>query len=97
MALTKAELIQNITKQNGFTKGKSSKIVESLTEIIKRALESGEDVLITGFGKFCVKEKKQRIGRNPITGEDMMLRPHRVVRFRCSGKLREKINAWLNV
>jgi integration host factor subunit alpha len=93
MALTKADLTQNITKQNGFTKGNSSKILQLLIEIIKRKLESGEDVLITGFGKFCVKEKRQRIGRNPITGEDMMLRPHRVVRFRCSGKLRNKMNA----
>jgi integration host factor subunit alpha len=93
MALTKTDLIQKITSQNGFIKGKSSEIVESLIEIIKSSLESGENILITGFGKFCVKEKKQRIGRNPITGEDMMLRPHRVVRFRCSGKLRNKINA----
>jgi integration host factor subunit alpha len=93
MALTKADLTQNITKQNGFTKGNSSKILQLLIEIIKRKLESGEDVLITGFGKFCVKEKRQRIGRNPITGEDMMVRPHRVVKFRCSGKLRNKMNA----
>ena len=57
MDLTKADLIQSITSQNGFTKGKSSKIAESLIEIIKRNLESGEDVLITGFGKFCVREK----------------------------------------
>jgi integration host factor subunit alpha len=93
MALTKADLIQNTTKQNGFTKSKSSEILESLIEIIKRSLESGEDVLITDFGKFCVKEKKQRIGRNPITGEDMVLGPHKTVRFRCSGKLRNKLNA----
>ena len=93
MALTKADLTQNITKQNGFTKGNSSKILQLLIEIIKRKLESGEDVLITGFGKFCVKAKRQRIGRNPITGEDMMVRPHRVVKFRCSGKLRNKMNA----
>ena len=61
-------------------------------EIFKRTLESGEDVMISGFGKLCVKEKKQRRGRNPATGEDMMLEPRRVVTFRCSGQLRDKIN-----
>jgi integration host factor subunit alpha len=55
-------------------------------------LESGDDVMISGFGKFCVKEKKKRQGRNPATGEDMILTPRRVVTFRCSGKLRAKIN-----
>jgi len=55
-------------------------------------LESGEDVLVSGFCKFCVKEKKERKGRNPATGEDMMLEPRRVVTFKCSGKLRDKIN-----
>ena len=56
------------------------------------ALTSGEDVLISGFGKFCVNEKRQRKGRNPATGEDMMLAARRVVTFKCSGQLREKIN-----
>jgi integration host factor subunit alpha len=63
-----------------------------MLEIIKQALESGEDVLISGFGKFCVKEKRERKGRTPATGEDMMLAPRRVVTFRCSGKLRDTIN-----
>ena len=55
-------------------------------------LEKNEDVLISGFGKFCVKEKNQRRGRNPATGEDLILRGRRVVTFKCSGKLRKKIN-----
>jgi len=59
---------------------------------MKSTLASGEDVLISGFGKFCVKEKAERKGRNPATGEDMMLAPRRVVAFKCSGKLRDKIN-----
>ncbi|MDO3651404.1 HU family DNA-binding protein, partial [Nocardia mangyaensis] len=58
----------------------------------KRRLEDGEDVLISGFGKFCVKEKKVRKGRNPSTGEVMMLDKRRVVTFKCSGKLKKKIN-----
>ena len=92
MALTKAEIIQSITDQFGFTKNQSSDVTETLIEIIKRTLVSGEDVLVSGFGKFCVKEKQERRGRNPETGDDMMLRPRRVVTFKCSGKLRKKIN-----
>jgi integration host factor subunit alpha len=66
--------------------------VEFLIEIIKRSLESGEDVLVSGFGKFKVREKKARKGRNPATGEGVILDPRRVVTFHCSGKLRKKIN-----
>jgi integration host factor subunit alpha len=68
------------------------KIILSLFEIMKRTMESGEDVLISGFGRFCVKQKRERRGRNPATGEDMMMRPRKVVTFQWSGKLREKIN-----
>jgi integration host factor subunit alpha len=67
-------------------------MIEILLKIMKRTLESGEDVLVSGFGKFCVKTKHERRGRNPATGEDMMLEPRRVVTFMCSGKLRDKIN-----
>ena len=69
-----------------------SKSIETLLELIKFTLASGEDVLISGFGKFCVNEKRQRKGRNPATGEDMMLAARRVVTFKCSGQLRDKIN-----
>jgi integration host factor subunit alpha len=92
MALTKAHLIEVVAEQNGFPKNRSSEIVEILLEIIKRTLESGEDVLVSGFGKFCVKEKRERKGRNPATGDSMMLAPRKVVTFRSSGKLRAKIN-----
>ncbi len=92
MTLTKSHLIDAIAEQNGFTKKKSTETVESILEIIKSTLASGDDVMISGFGKFCVKEKRERRGRNPATGEDMMLAPRRVVAFRCSGKLRDKIN-----
>jgi integration host factor subunit alpha len=92
MTLTKAHIINAIADQIGFPKNHSSEIVETLLEIIKRTLESGEDVLISGFGKFCVKEKGERRGRNPSTGEDMILEPRKVVTFRPSGILREKIN-----
>ena len=92
MTLTKSHLINAIAEQNGFTQKKSSETVETILGIIKSSLESGEDVLVSGFGKFCVKEKRERKGRNPATGEDMILRPRRVVTFRCSRKLRERVN-----
>ena len=92
MTLTKSHLIDAIAEQNGFTKKQSTETVETILELVKSTLASGENVLISGFGKFCVKEKRERKGRNPSTGEDMMLRPRSVVTFRCSGKLREKIN-----
>jgi integration host factor subunit alpha len=66
--------------------------VEINPQVIKSRLSSGEDVLISGFGKFCVKEKRERRGRNPVTGEDMMLAPRRVVTFKCSRQLRDEIN-----
>jgi integration host factor subunit alpha len=92
MTLTKAHIVEALTKQNGYPKNQSFEMVETLLEIMKRTLESGEDVLISRFGKFCVKEKHERRGRNPATGEDMMLEPRRVVTFTCSRKLRDKIN-----
>ena len=92
MTLTKVQIIEMIAEQNGFAKNKSIEIVENLIEIIKRTLVSGEDVLVSGFGKFCVKSKGQRRGRNPATGSDLMLSARKVVTFKCSGKLREKVN-----
>ncbi len=92
MALTKAGITNIIQAQTGLSKKKSTEAIETALKIIKSELESGEDVLISGFGKFCVKEKRKRRGRNPATGEDMMLAPRKVVIFRCSGKLRDRIN-----
>ena len=92
-ALTKARIIEDVAEQNGFSKLQASDTVETLLEILKRTLEDGEDVLISGFGKFCVKEKSKRRGRNPATEEDMMLRARKVVTFKCSRNLRDKVNA----
>lgn len=91
MALTKNDIVTNV-HELGFTKKKSVEIIETLLEIMKGTLEKGEDVLISGFGKFCVKQKKQRRGRNPATGSDLILKERKVVTFKCSGKLRDKIN-----
>jgi integration host factor subunit alpha len=92
MTLTKANIVDSIHNELGFPKNRSAELIEILLEQIKNTLESGEDVLISGFGKFCVKDKKARRGRNPATGDDMMLSQRRVVTFRCSHLLREKIN-----
>ena len=92
MTLTKAQIVDAIADQTGYPKNKSSEIVEIILEQIKKSLESGEDVLISGFGKFCVRKKKERRGRNPATGEDMMVESRRVVTFRWSGKLKKKLN-----
>ena len=92
MTLTKSHLVDAIAEQNGFTKRQSSETVETILEIIKSTLASGDDVLISGFGKFCVKDKRERRGRNPATGKDMILAPRRVVTFECSGKLRDRVN-----
>jgi len=92
MTLTKAQIIDSIRDQLGLPRNRCSELVESLLEIMKVTLENGEDVLISGFGKFCVKGKKERKGRNPATGDDMILSKRRVVTFKCSGKLRDRIN-----
>jgi integration host factor subunit alpha len=92
MTLTKAQIVESIQNQTGFPKNKSSELVEIILEIIKRTLASGEDVLAGGFGKFSVMEKRARKGRNPATGEDIMLEPRKVVTFKCSGTLRGMIN-----
>lgn len=92
MTLTKAQIIEEISIKNGHTMKKSTELLESLLDILKSSLESGEDVLISGFGKFCVKEKNSRRGRNPATGEDMVLSARKVVTFKCSSKLRDAVN-----
>ena len=94
MTLIKFQIIDAIAEQTGFTKNKSTETVETILELIKSSLASGEDVLISGFGKFCVKKKRERKGRNPATGGDMVLAPRRVVTFRCSGILRKHINGY---
>jgi len=93
MTLTKAKIVDSVHSELGFPKNRSAELIEILLEQIKATLGKGEDVLISGFGKFCVKSKKERRGRNPATGDDMMLSERRVVTFRCSHLLREKINS----
>lgn len=92
MNLTKERIVDSLYDRFDITKKRAGELVESLLEIMKSTLEDGEDVLISGFGKFCVKDKSERRGRNPQTGEDLMLGSRKVIIFRCSGVLRDKIN-----
>ena len=92
MTLTKEHLVEAVYNTIGYSKSKSAEVIGALIEIIEKTLENGEDVLISGFGKFCVKEKNERRGRNPQTGEDMMLESRRVVTFKCSPILKAQKN-----
>jgi integration host factor subunit alpha len=92
MTVTKDHIINSICTQLDLPKKKAADMLESLLELVEKTLESGEDVLISGFGKFCVKQKKERKGRNPATGQDLMLGSRKVVTFKCSPILRSKIN-----
>ena len=92
MTLVKDNLIQSLYDQCGLSKHKSIVLVQEVFELIKKALESGDDVLISGFGKFFVRRKAPRRGRNPATGEDLTLGARTVVGFKCSGILKERIN-----
>jgi len=92
MTLTKSDIINGIYNSTDLKLHQATKTVENLFELFKKTLGSGEDVLISGFGKFYVKNKNDRRGRNPVTGNDLTLDARRVVRFRCSPMLRKKIN-----
>ena len=92
MTLTKGSLVNSIRNHFGLSRKISTGIFESLFEIMKDTLENGEDVLISGFGKFCVRDKSERRGRNPQTGNEVKIGAKRVVTFRCSIVLRDKIN-----
>jgi len=92
MTLTKDAIISAVAQANGYPRNQAIELIETLLELIKYKLAAGEDVLISGFGKFCVREKRERRGRNPATGEDLMLKARKVVTFKCSGQLRDKIN-----
>jgi integration host factor subunit alpha len=92
MTVTKAHLVEALFAQNIFTRTESAKIIDTLFELIKKSLKSGEDVLVSGFGKFSVKEKRGRNGRNPQTGEPLMLPARKVVTFKCSAVLRAGMN-----
>ena len=93
MTLTKDHLVSSIGNRLGISKFESSRIIEFVLETIKTSLARGDDVLISGFGKFIVRRKSARRGRNPATGEDLTLDSRRVITFRCSARMRDRINS----
>ena len=93
MTLTKADLIDQVHATSPrMTKIQAREAVEAILLIIKSSLENSEDVLLSGFGKFSVKEKAARKGRNPKTGDTVMIEARRVVTFKPAGKLRSRVN-----
>lgn len=92
MALTKHRLVEQFQNEMGFPRNRSVDVTENILKIVKDALEAGDDVLLSGFGKFSVNDKKERKGRNPSSGEVAILPARRVVTFKCSATLRGKVN-----
>ncbi len=92
MTLTKDHIADSLRPRLRVSKFESSRILETALELIKASLVGGDDVLISGFGKFTVHQKAARRGRNPATGEALPLRPRRVVTFKCSPVLKGRLN-----
>jgi integration host factor subunit alpha len=92
MTLAKDHIVGSLQSLLGCSKSESSRFLESALELIKTSLANGDDVLISGFGKFSVRQKAARRGRNPSTGEDLTLEPRKVITFKCSPVLKERMN-----
>ena len=90
--INKSGIAESVHNRFGIPQRECLKLTNTILEIIKSTLASGEEVLVSGFGKFCVKDKRERIGRNPATGNDLILAPRKVVTFKCSERLRDKVN-----
>lgn len=92
MSITKEKLITNLETHLGLDRQESRQVVERLLKIMKDTLSQGEDLLISGFGKFSIRQKKARRGRNPQTKESITLAARKVLVFKASGVLRKRIN-----
>jgi integration host factor subunit alpha len=95
MSLTKAELADQLFEEVGLNKREAKEFVDSFFEAIRDALERGENVKLSGFGNFQLREKNQRPGRNPKTGEEIPISARRVVTFRPGQKLRARVEAYV--
>lgn len=91
MTLTKDDISESVRNRLNLSKAKSAKLLESLLEIMKETLENGEDVHVNGFGKFWVKENRERRGRKPTAWDNVMPEARRLVKFNCSSIIRNKI------
>ena len=93
MAMTKIEIVNMLKEHFGLPKNECSRIVESFFDIIKSELSNGNDVMISGFGKWMVNSKKARRGRNPQTGKALTIAARKIVTFKASPVLRNELNA----
>ena len=93
-ALTKAEMAERLYEELGFNKREAKEMVEKFFEVIRVSLENGEQVKLSGFGNFDLREKKQRPGRNPKTGEEIPISARRVVTFKAGQKLKQRVEAY---
>ncbi|PZU58939.1 MAG: integration host factor subunit alpha [Sphingobium sp.] len=89
--LTRADLADSLNRQIGLSRAESASMVESILDMMGDALERGENVKISSFGTFVLRDKTQRIGRNPKTGVEVPIGPRRVLTFRASQSMRERI------
>jgi integration host factor subunit alpha len=94
MALTKAEMAEALFEELGLNKREAKELVEQFFEEIRRALEDGKQVKLSGFGNFVLRTKNQRPGRNPKTGEEIPISARRVVTFRPGQKLKARVEAY---
>jgi len=90
--MTKADIIENTYEKVGISKKETAKVVQSIFDIIKETLEEGENVKVSGFGNFMVRQKKTRRGRNPQTGEEIEISARKVITFKPSNVLKDLIN-----
>jgi integration host factor subunit alpha len=95
MSLTKAEIANRLFNEVGLNKREAKEFVDAYFEIIREALERGENVKLSGFGNFQLREKNQRPGRNPKTGEEIPISARRVVTFRPGQKLRARVEVYV--
>ncbi|MDH3973662.1 MAG: integration host factor subunit alpha [Deltaproteobacteria bacterium] len=91
--MTKADIIENTYEKVGISKKETAKVVQSIFDIIKETLEEGENVKVSGFGNFMVRQKKTRRGRNPQTGEEIEISARKVITFKPSNVLKDLINS----
>ncbi len=91
--MTKAEIVDTVYQKVGFSKRESAEIVETVFEIMKETLERSENIKISGFGSFVIRQKRTRRGRNPQTGKEMEITPRKVLTFKPSMVLRKQLNS----
>ncbi len=92
MTLTKSNIVDSVYERTELTKKEAAEYVNEVLELMKETLESGEEIKVSGFGKFEVRHKEERMGRNPQTGDEIMIPERKVLRFKVSQVLKDELN-----